>query len=77
MQNLNEPKKNYMWIYIVVAVFYAAMIVVYSLVVHNATENGAQDVLPVDNDDANEAAKSLPAFLGGLSPLLATFEEAV
>ena len=75
MQNLNEPKKNYMWIYIAVAVFYAAMIVVYSIVVHNATENGAQDVAPVVSSEAPEASKSLPVF-GDMS-LLATFEEAI
>ena len=47
MDSQTEEKKSFMWIYIGVAVFYAAMISVYGVVVHNATEDGAiSDVQP-------------------------------
>ena len=46
MINPNEEIKSFKWIYIGVAVFYAVMISVYGVVVHNATEDGAQIVMP-------------------------------
>ena len=42
----DEPKKNYYGVYGTVAVLYVTMIIVYSLVVHNATKNGAADNVP-------------------------------
>ena len=39
----NEPKKNYYLVYGAVAILYIVMIIVYALVVHNATENGAAE----------------------------------
>ena len=42
----DEPKKNYYGVYGTVAVLYVVMIIVYSVVVHNATKNGAADNVP-------------------------------
>ena len=47
MINPDEPKKSFKWVYIGVAVWYAVMITIYGVVVHNATEDGAIiDVTP-------------------------------
>ena len=41
-----EEKKSFKLIYGLVILFYAIMITVFGIVVHNATEDGAQDVVP-------------------------------
>ena len=51
MQLDDEPKKNYYLVYGAVAVMYTIMIIVYAVVVHNATENGAAtDVTCVESE---------------------------
>ena len=46
--NEHEPevKKSFWLVYTIVGLYYAAMIITYSFVVHDATEDGAQNVLP-------------------------------
>ena len=58
MEHSPEPKKSFALIYISVAVLYAIMITVYSVVVHKATLDGARDPSVVDKDKAtrNDAA---------------------
>ena len=53
-----EEKKSFLWIYVGVAVFYAIMIVVYGVVVHNATEDGANVVAPIDSSNATPEASA-------------------
>ena len=53
-----EPKKSFWQIYLCVLIFYAVMIVVYGIVVHHATDDGATaDVKPDCKIDEN---KDLP-----------------
>ena len=44
MINPNEEIKSFKWIYIAVAAWYVTMITIYGVVVHSATEDGAQIV---------------------------------
>ena len=66
MINSSEPKKSFWMIYTAVAVFYAIMIIVYSFVVHNATLDGAQDVLPKTEMPVPEALEPMPAATDNL-----------
>ena len=43
---MEEEKKNYYGVYGVVIALYITMIIIYAVVVHNATENGAADNVP-------------------------------
>ena len=45
LENKEENKKSFLLIYILVALFYVAMIITYGFVVHWATDNGAKDQL--------------------------------
>ena len=47
MDQETPVKKSFWQVYTAVAIFYVAMIITYSIVVHNATEDGARDV-PAD-----------------------------
>ena len=49
MEQTQEGKKSFWQVYTAVVVWYVAMIITYSVVVHNATEDGAADVDPVNN----------------------------
>ena len=49
MQGDQEPKKNFYLVYGVIAALYVIMLIVYSVVVHNATAN--QDARNVDCSD--------------------------
>ena len=76
MQGQVEEKKSFWYIYAAVAAFYVIMIIVYSIVVHNATEDGAADVAPVKKDDsADPASKSIPEMVMG--PLVKLFQDAL
>ena len=50
METLEEKKKSFWQVYTVVSVFYVIMIIVYGVVVHNATEDGAKGVAPSEAD---------------------------
>ena len=50
----DEPKKNYYLVYGAVATMYLIMIIVYSVVVHNATENGAAENVKCVPSDLNK-----------------------
>ena len=65
MEGMQEEKKSFMWIYIGVAVFYAIMITVYGVVVHQATLDGAQDVAPIksESNDTKDAAEFTSNFV--------------
>ena len=41
-----EPKKSFAGIYIGIAIFYITMSVIYCIIIHKATEEGAQLVPP-------------------------------
>ena len=56
----SEPKKSFALIYILVIVFYAAMAIVYGIVVHNATEDGALDVPCILPEDAPQQCPEVP-----------------
>ena len=64
MQFEQEPKKSFWYIYAAVGVAYIIGIIVYAVIVHKATEDGAQNVAPVDDnsDDENTANKILQSF---------------
>ena len=59
--NDDEPKKNYYGVYGTVIFLYVTMIIVYSVVVHNATKNGAADNVPCINDDELNPCPVAPA----------------
>ena len=74
-QHQQEEKKSFALIYILVAVFYAAMAVVYGVVVHTATEDGALDVpciLPADADPGCPAVPTMSnkTFVSAFGSLL-------
>ena len=49
--NDDEPKKNYYGIYGCVTFLYVTMIIVYAVVVSNATKNGAAENVPCIPDE--------------------------
>ena len=68
MINPNEEIKSFKWVYIGVAVFYAIMISVYGVVVHAATEDGAQDIAcNPDIDGCNPTDPTVPIWNGDLT----------
>ena len=56
----DEPKKRYVLVYGAVIVLYVIMIIVYSLVVHNATVNGAAENVPCVESDLNPCPDTPP-----------------
>ena len=59
--NAEMNKKSYALIYIIVAVFYCAMIICYGFVIHNATEDGAicEYTVPPNCDDSSNSSSAL------------------
>ena len=74
--NSNEEanKKNYWLVYTIVFVFYAIMIVIYGVVCHLATEDGAVSDWTVD-DSTNEQNGS--AIFDMVNKLMAAFQEGI
>ena len=73
MQFEQEPKKSFWYIYAAVGVAYLICIIVYSVIVHKATEDGAQNIAPVDKDeDENTSAnKILQSFADFVNSVMA------
>ena len=56
-----EEKKSFAWVYVLVAAAYVILVITYSVVVHNATKDGANNIEKdyakkhKKDDDKNEA----------------------
>ena len=81
-----QVKKSFWQIYTAVIVFYVAMIITYSVVVHNATEDGAAaDVkpheqtpwYPTSNEPQNDHKELLPPPVSMLDQLGLLFQKAM
>ena len=86
MQGNQEPKKHFFFIYGMVAFLYVSLIITYSLVVHAATDDGAQNVFCVglpqpeycytspnnsdSSDDSNGRDNALAHFAQKVSNLI-------
>ena len=72
----HEEKKSFWYIYAAVAVAYVILIIVYGVVVHNATENGAQDIATVPQKDAANDSSNANKMLSMIGQsLLATIQQ--
>ena len=67
----DEAKKNYYGVYGTVLVLYIIMIIVYAVVVSNATKNGAADNVPCKYDEKlNDCGRDPPTTTDAISLFL-------
>ena len=76
MNSNDEANKKSFWlIYLIVGIFYAIMIVIYGVVCHLATEDGAVSKYTVD--DAADENSATGALFDMVNRLFSSFQEGV